>query len=267
MKALKAYNTEGINRFHQRKVHNTEIVETLQDDLLEPPVLKNNPHDLPQSDLDIPHDPILNFVNSQCHSSEDLDQALQAYQACQVPCPQDSTMIPERTINHHFTYHVAQASQAKHGSLVDRGANGGLAGSDVRILSRSSRKCTVTGIDSHELQGIDVVQYAALVETSHGIVNLLMNEYACYGKGHTIHSSGQIEWFKNSVDDRSVQVGGKPRICTIDGYAMLLTYRGGLMYLSTLVNPLIQIWRGTQLYTLQDPMNGILQSWTIPPIW
>ena len=48
-------------------------------------------------------------------------------------------MTPERSINHHFTYHIAQASQAKHGSLVDRGANGGLAGSDVRILSRSSR--------------------------------------------------------------------------------------------------------------------------------
>ena len=47
--------------------------------------------------------PILDFVNSQCHSSEDLDQALQALQAYQVPCPQDSTMIPERTINHHFT--------------------------------------------------------------------------------------------------------------------------------------------------------------------
>ena len=91
------------------------------------------------------YDPILDFVNSQCHSSEDLDQALQAYQAYQVPCPQDSTLTPERTINHHFTYHVAQASQAKHGSLVDRGANGGLAGSDVRILSRSSRKCTGTG--------------------------------------------------------------------------------------------------------------------------
>ena len=95
-----------------------------------------------------------------------------------------------------------QFHNSKHGSLVDRGANGGLAGSDVRILSRSSRKCTVTGIDSHELQGLDVVQCAALVETNHGIVNLIMNEYACYGKGHTIHSSGQIEWFKNSVDDR-----------------------------------------------------------------
>ena len=119
--------------------------------------LKLTPN-FPESDLDIPDDPILNFVNSQCHSSEDLDQALQAYQAYQVPCPQDSTMILERKINHHFTYHVAQASQAKHGSLVDRGANGGLAGSDVRILSRSSRKSTVTGIDSHELQGLDVVQ-------------------------------------------------------------------------------------------------------------
>ena len=176
-------------------------------------------------------------MNSQHHRSEDLDQALQASQAYQVPCPQDSTTIPERSINHHYIYHVAQASQAKHGSLVDIGSNGGLAGSDVRILSRSSRKCTVTGIDSHELQGLAVVQCASLVETNHGIVNLIMNEYASYGKGHTIHSSGQIEWFKNSVDDRSVQVGDKQRICTIDGYAMPLVCRGGLMYLSPFGKP------------------------------
>ena len=192
MKALTPYNTEAITRLHLRKVHNTEIVETPQDDPPGPPVPENDLPDLPESDLDIPDDPILDFVNSQCHSSEDLDQALQAYQAHQAPCPQDSTMSPERSINHHFIYHIAQASQAKHGSLVDRGADGGLAGSDVRILSRSSRKCTVTGIDSHELQGLDVVQCAALDQTNHGIANLIMNEYACYGKGHTIHSSGQI---------------------------------------------------------------------------
>ena len=144
IKAPKAYNTEAINRFHQRKVHNTKIVDTPQDEPPGPPVPENDLPDLPESDLDIPDDPILDFVNSQCHSSEDLDQALQAYQAYQVPCPQDSTMTAERSINHHFIYHTAQASQAKHGSLVDRGSIGGLAGSDVRILSRSSRKCTVT---------------------------------------------------------------------------------------------------------------------------
>ena len=91
MKALKAYNTEAINRFHQRKVHNTEIAETPQDEPWGPPVSKNDLPDLPESDLDIPDDPILDFVSSQCHSSEGLDQALQAYQAYQVPWPQDST--------------------------------------------------------------------------------------------------------------------------------------------------------------------------------
>ena len=80
-----------------------------------------------------------------------------------------------------------------------------------------------------------------------------MNEYACYGKGHTIHSSGQIEWFKDSVDDRSVQVGGKRRICTIDGYAMPLTCRGRLMYLSILGKPTDQDLEGYPAMHLTGP--------------
>ena len=40
LKALQAYNTEAITRFHQRKVHNTEIVETPQDDPPGPQYLK-----------------------------------------------------------------------------------------------------------------------------------------------------------------------------------------------------------------------------------
>ena len=71
MKALKAYNTEAITRFHQGKVHNTEIVKTPQDDPPGPPVPENAPPDLPESDLEIPDDDaILDFVNSQCHSPE-----------------------------------------------------------------------------------------------------------------------------------------------------------------------------------------------------
>ena len=136
-----------------------------------------------------------------------------------------SGATPHRSINSahtHLFYHVAQAKQAQHGSLVDRGANGGLAGSDVRPLSKSSRKCTVTGIDQHQMNGLDIVQSAALVKTNHRYVNLIMNEYAYYGKGHTIHSSGQIEWNKNQVDDRSVRLGGSQCITTIDGYSFPL---------------------------------------------
>ena len=57
------------------------------------------------------------------------------------------------------------------------------------------------------MQDLDVVQCAALVNTQHRLVNLIMNEYAYYGQGHTIHSSGQIEWSKHFVDDKSTQEG------------------------------------------------------------
>ena len=61
MKTLKAYNTEAFNRSHQRKVHNTEIVETPQDEPPGTPVPENVLPELPESDLDIPDDPNLDF--------------------------------------------------------------------------------------------------------------------------------------------------------------------------------------------------------------
>ena len=103
---------------------------------------------------------------------------------------------------------VAQAKHAQLGPLVDRGANGGPAGSDVRVLSKHYRKCTLTVIDQHQINGRDIAQCGALADTSHEYVNVIMNEYAYYGKGHTILSSGEIEWHKNQVDDKSVRVGG-----------------------------------------------------------
>ena len=68
--------------------------------------------------------------------------------------------------------------------------------------------------------------------TNHGYVNLIMNEHAYYGKGHTIHYAGQIEWYKNLVDDKSVKVGGKQCNTTLHGYAFPLKCTGGLMHLN-----------------------------------
>ena len=85
-----------------------------------------------------------------------------------------------------------------------------------------------------------MVQCAALVQTNHGIANLIMNEYAFYGRGHSIQSSGQIGWYTNTVDDKSVQVGHQQRIVTIDGYSMLLVCKGGLMYLQLQGIPAVQ---------------------------
>ena len=81
------------------------------------------------------------------------------------PTPDDTSQQSINSVHTHLFYHAAQAKQAQHGSLMDRGANGGLAGSDVRIISKSSRKCTVTGIDEHQINGMDIVQYAVLANT------------------------------------------------------------------------------------------------------
>ena len=235
--ALQKYNVQAIQKFKtSRNLNETQLIHTIsenaQDEL--PPIIDEEEFQECQEfntdqDLEPPADDLLEFIISQEHSDDQLDQVLQTYQAYQES--QSDNEKPHTQINARITYHVAHAQHAEHGSFVDRGANGGLAGSDVRILSTSSRKCTITGIDSHEIPGLDLVQCAALVQTNHGIINLIMNEYAYYGKGHSIHSSGQIEWYTNTVDDKSVQVGGQQRIVTIDGYSMPLVCKGGLMYI------------------------------------
>ena len=93
---------------------------------------------------------------------------------------------------------MSKHSSSHYGSLIDRGANGGLDGSDVRILERTGRTVSVTGIDNHELPGLDIITCAALLRTNHGTVVLIMHEYAYYGRCNTIHSPGQTVWFQNT---------------------------------------------------------------------
>ena len=138
--------------------------------------------------------------------------------------------------------------------------NGGLAGADVCVLARTGRKLSVTGIKDHELPGLDIVTCVALIQTNHDKVNMLMHEYGYYGRGNTIHSPCQREWFNNTCDDKSHHVGGKQVITILDGYATPLECRSGLMYMSILGKP-------TDQNLDQDPlillMNVILLYWII----
>ena len=138
------------------------------------------------------------------------------------------------------TYHISNHSASSYGSLVDRGANGGLAGADVHNLQRTSRKVSVTGIDDHELPGLDIVTCVALIQTNNGKVDMLMYEYAYYGRRNTIHSPCQIEWFNNTCDYKSHHVRGKQVIPFLDGYATPLECSSGLMYMSILGKPTVQ---------------------------
>ena len=136
------------------------------------------------------------------------------------------------TVQNNKIYTVSNnARQNELGSLVDRGANGGILGSDARVILTHTRKVDVRGIDNHEMPSLKIVDAGARVETNKGPVVLILRQYAYTGRGRTIHSSGQIEHYKNHVDDKSMRVGGKQRILTNDGYVIPLDIIQGLPYM------------------------------------
>ena len=97
----------------------TDIAE--QEPLPSEDTTPEDQHDHHQFD-DAPNcesDPILDYINSQHHKEEDMNNALQAYNVMTSPT---SGVTPQRTFNSahiHLFYHVAQAKQAQHGSLFD----------------------------------------------------------------------------------------------------------------------------------------------------
>ena len=130
-------------------------------------------------------------------------------------------------------YSVSQANHHNHhGALVDRGANGGLAGSDMRVIAiDESRKVNVSGIDNHTLPELDIVTAAALLESHKGPVIGIFHQYAHIKTGRSIHSSAQLEHYKADVNDKSLKVGGLQRINTLDGYSFPIDIIDGLPYL------------------------------------
>ena len=173
-----------------------------------------------------PSDPLLAMVHQSIHPSDD-----EASDITKVLSAKRSRQI--QVCKHYIFQHANHTNN----QLVDRGANGGLAGSDMRVIYKTHRKINISGIDNHEVNGLDVVTAATLLNTSLGKVIGIFNEYAHLGKGSSIHSSGQLEWFKTHVDEKSIKVGGTQLITTLDGYSVPLLIKDGLAYATSLGRP------------------------------
>ena len=90
---------------------------------------------------------------------------------------------------HNVTYNVSQHNSSRNtGALIDRGANGGIAGSDVRIIATTDRHVDIQGVSNHQVTDIPIVTCGAVVSTQRGNVILIMNQYAHVRNGKTIHS-------------------------------------------------------------------------------
>ena len=171
-------------------------------------------------------DPLLAMVHQSINTSDDdasdIAKVLSAKNSRQI-------QVCKRYLFQHANHTINQ--------LVDRGANGGLAGSDMRVIYKTHRKINIQGIDKHEVTGLDMVTAVSLFNTSLGKVIGIFNEYAYLGKGSSIHSSGQLEWFKTHVDDKSIKVGGTQLITALDGYSVPLIIKNGLAYATSLGRP------------------------------
>ena len=119
-----------------------------------------------------PSDPLLAMVHQSIHTSDDdasdITKVLSAKRSRQIK-------VCKRYLFQHANHTNNQ--------LVDRGANGGHAGSDMRVIYKTHRKINISGIDNHEVTGHDVVTAATLLNTSLGKVIGIFNEYAYLGKG------------------------------------------------------------------------------------
>ena len=147
-----------------------------------------------------------------------------------------STLLSPMTVlrQSQDSYIVSATKRTVHsarGALVDRGANGGIAGNDVKIISKTGRTINVTGINNHQLSNVPIGTVAAHAVSQRGECIIIMHQYAIHQTNRSIHSCVQLEHFKNQVEDRSLKAGGLQRITTLDGYVFPLDIIEGLPYL------------------------------------
>lgn len=162
-----------------------------------------------------------NNSNNKTHSNNNNDEVLTI----------NGTKYRKINVTNTYRINVKHFGFAGY-SLIDRGANGGVLGADVRVIEHSTRTVCLTGLDNHQVNNLPICTAAGYGITQKGPVIFIMHQYAYIGQGKTIHSSAQLESYKLDVDDRSRKIpGGLQRIKTPDGYLIPLDIIQGLPYM------------------------------------
>jgi hypothetical protein len=100
-------------------------------------------------------------------------------------------------------------------SLIDQGANGSVAGEDIRVIFRSSRIFDIKGIGNHHVNDIGICTVGDVINTQKNPDIAIIHQYALLDKGASIHANSQLEWYKKAVHDKLVPVPGGLQQLTI----------------------------------------------------
>ena len=116
-------------------------------------------------------------------------------------------------------------------SLIDRGASGGFAGNDVRIISTGYQTANVAGVHGNVLPDCPIGTVAGYINSTNGPIIAIMNQYAIGREGPTIHSANQLSYFGIDVDERPQRIGGRQSLKSPDGFEIPLIIKQGLAYM------------------------------------
>jgi hypothetical protein len=122
-----------------------------------------------------------------------------------------------------YMYSLVQASRRKKSSLINQGANGGIAGIDTRVIERHSHRIVdIPGINNHEIAtSIPIVTAGAVARSQPGDVILIMHHYTYHPQqGRLIHSPCQLESLANDGNDKLTHIPKE----TVDCYLFLSVF-------------------------------------------
>ena len=137
--------------------------------------------------------------------------------------------VPKKySMNLHYRVSLHEQTDGTQ-PLMDRGSNGGVAGSDVRKLySHPHKRVTIEGIDRHQIKDVPLGTFGGVVSTSAGLAILVLPFYAEMGRGPTILCPAQMEYYGHKVDDKSRLVKGTQCITTPNGLVIPMNVVNGL---------------------------------------
>ena len=143
----------------------------------------------------------------------------------------DSPDGAPRTIKYSVKQNHRRKSSRSRG-LVDRGANGSIAGSDMRVINTQESYIDLEGVTDHIIRQLQLVTAGAYVLTDQGPIIMVVHHAAHMPDGKTILSPGQLEAFGCTLQETSKRFTGvQPSLTSPSGHRLPLDIRRGLPYL------------------------------------
>jgi hypothetical protein len=165
-----------------------------------------------------------------------------------LPPPNGGTYVISAHASKFFTELLA---------LIDGGANGGIGGRDMKLMSYNTdgQRVNIGIAGDHQMTGKRLGTFCAVINTQLGRVLGIFHQYAHVPEqAKSIHSRCQFQAHGNLVGDTATIYGGPQRIDTSDSYQLPLSIRSGFPYIH-------------QTYPNADDMNLPQVEFTSPAEW